>query len=58
MYVGIMERGKIDWKMWVFFDAWSTLQALQIKVNDMYVRIVGGWANHCEREIIIPSTTE
>ncbi len=23
----------------------------------MYIRIAGSWANHCEHEIIIPSTT-
>ena len=52
------EIGWFDWKWWVFVDAWSTLQVLCITVNNMYVRIVGSWANHCEHKIIIPSTAE
>ena len=31
---------------------------LCITVNDMYVRIVGSWANHCKHKIIISLTIE
>ena len=36
----------------------SMLRVLFIIINNMYVEIVGSWANHCEHKIIIPSTTE
>ena len=41
--------------MAVSVDAWSALQVLCITVNDMYVNIVGSWANHCEHKNIIHS---
>ena len=53
--------------MWVLRDRIVRLEGLGlgeccefllIIVNDMYVKIVGSWANHCDRKIIIPPITE
>ena len=39
--------------------SWRILRVLFITVNEMYVKIVGSWANnHCEHNIMIPLITE